>query len=147
MGRIVLNKSMISVHAYFSRSTQFKACGLDRGDKSVSHDIFMKIDEQKIILARKGRKVASIVNRGNERTVKIRAELFYAKICPVSSDGALRVRDGFHQGLSLRHAVQESFSDWSRKFGGIISEGESTTLFNCTFDVLGVNEAEPTVRK
>ena len=109
--------------------------------------VIMKVDEQKIILARKGRKVASIVNRGNERTVKIRAELFYAKICPVSSDGALRVRDGFNQGLSLRHAVQESFSDWSRQLGWIIRESESTTLLDCTLDVLGANEAEANVRK
>ena len=79
--------------------------------------------------------------------MNIHAEFLYAKICPVPTDGALRVRDGFNQGFSLRHAVQESFSDWSLKFGWIIREGESTTLFDCTFDVLRVNEAEANVRK
>jgi hypothetical protein len=43
--------------------------------------------------------------------------------------------------------VQERFSDWSCEFGWIIREGESTTLLDCIFDVLGVNEAEANVRK
>ena len=97
------------------------------------------------MFTRKRGKVASMVDCGNEGTVNIHAKFFDVMFRPVSSNGVLRIRDGFHQGLPLGHTVQESLSDWSRELGRIIHEGESTTLFNSTLHIFRVDETEANV--